>query len=116
MKPRVNIETTFIGYVASKSSRDLVTAAHQQIAHEWWETRLADFEVCISQFVLDEAGAGDAGAAARRLDYDLKTIFERARRHQKQSKRETVPFANAAMFGRGEIVQVRSVSSSAKGV
>jgi len=67
MKPKVYIETTIISYLASKPSRDLITAAHQQITHEWWETRLADFEVYISQFVLDEAGAGDADAAARRL-------------------------------------------------
>jgi hypothetical protein len=67
MKSKVYIETTIISYLASKPSRDLITAAHQQITHEWWETRLADFEVYISQFVLDEAGAGDADAAARRL-------------------------------------------------
>ena len=29
------------------------------------------------------------------LDYDLKAIFERARRRQGQSKRNTVSFANA---------------------
>ena len=67
MKPKVYIETTIISYLASKPSHDLITAAHQQITHDWWETRLADFEVYISQFVLDEAGAGDADAAARRL-------------------------------------------------
>ena len=33
---------------------------------------------------------------AAELDYDLKAIFERARRRQKQSKRQTVSFANAA--------------------
>lgn len=67
MKPKVYIETTIVSYLASKPSRDLITAAHQQITHDWWETRLADFEVYISQFVLDEAGAGDADAAAKRL-------------------------------------------------
>jgi hypothetical protein len=67
MKPKVYVETTIISYLASKPSRDLITAAHQQITHDWWETRLADFEVYISQFVLDEAGAGDADAAAKRL-------------------------------------------------
>jgi len=67
MKPKIYIETTIVSYLASKPSRDLITAAHQQITHDWWETRLADFEVYISQFVLDEAGAGDAEAAAKRL-------------------------------------------------
>jgi hypothetical protein len=67
MKPKVYLETTIVSYLASKPSRDLITAAHQQITHDWWETRLADFDVYISQFVLDEAGAGDAEAAAKRL-------------------------------------------------
>jgi len=67
MKPKVYIETTIVSYLASKPSRDLITAAHQQITHDWWETRLPDFDVYISQFVLDEAGAGDSDAAAKRL-------------------------------------------------
>jgi hypothetical protein len=33
---------------------------------------------------------------AAELDYDLKAIFERARRRQKQSKHKTVSFAHAA--------------------
>ena len=37
MKPKVYIETTIISYLASKPSRDLITAAHQQITHDWWE-------------------------------------------------------------------------------
>ena len=32
---------------------------------------------------------------AAALDYDLKALFERARRRQKQSKRKTVSFADA---------------------
>jgi len=67
MKPKVYIETTIISYLASKPSRDLIAAAHQQITHQWWETRLPDFDVYISQFVLDEAGAGDSEAATKRL-------------------------------------------------
>lgn len=35
---------------------------------------------------------------AAELDYDLKAIFERTRRRQKQSKRKIVSFANAATF------------------
>lgn len=44
----------------------LVVAAHQQVTRDWWETRSA-FDLYVSQFVLDEAGAGDAEAAERRL-------------------------------------------------
>jgi hypothetical protein len=40
---------------------------HQQLTKEWWRTRRNEFELCISQFVLDEAGAGDSEAAEERL-------------------------------------------------
>jgi hypothetical protein len=67
MKPKVYLETTIPSYLTSRPSRDLVTAAHQQITREWWDTRRHAFDLFVSQIVLDEAGAGDAEAAARRL-------------------------------------------------
>ena len=67
MPQRVYIETTFVSYLTARPSRDLVIAAHQQITHEWWDTRRASYELCVSQLVLDEAGAGDAQAARERL-------------------------------------------------
>jgi hypothetical protein len=42
-------------------------AAHQQLTKEWWLARRDAFEMCISQFVLDEAGAGVPDAARERL-------------------------------------------------
>jgi hypothetical protein len=67
MAERVYIETTFVSYLTARPSRDLVIAAHQQITHEWWDTRRVNYELCVSQLVLDEAGAGDAQAAQERL-------------------------------------------------
>jgi len=47
---------------------------------------------------------------AAELDYDLKAIFERARRRQKQSKRKTVSFANVvALDGQSPRTEVKSV-------
>jgi len=42
-------------------------AARQEITREWWDGRRRDFDLFVSQLVIDEAGAGDADAAARRL-------------------------------------------------
>jgi hypothetical protein len=64
---RVYIGTTFVSYLTVRPSRDLIVAGHQQITHEWWDTRRASYELCVSQLVLDEAGAGDAQAAQERL-------------------------------------------------
>src|SRR5436853_1461212 len=67
MMERVYIETTFVSYLTPRPSRDVVLAGHQQITHEWWDTRRQSYELCISQLVLDEAGAGDVQAAQERL-------------------------------------------------
>jgi hypothetical protein len=45
----------------------VVIAGHQQITHEWWDTRRQNYELCVSQLVLDEAGVGDAAAVQARL-------------------------------------------------
>lgn len=57
-----------ISYLAARPSRDLITAARQQLTHEWWRRRRPDFEVYVSQLVLDEANARDPEAAARRAE------------------------------------------------
>jgi PIN domain len=64
---RVYIETTIVSYLTARPSRDLIIAAHQQITHDWWNTRRNNYELCVSELVLVEAGAGDAQAAQERL-------------------------------------------------
>lgn len=66
---RVYIETTIPSYLAARPSRDLIQAARQQLTHTWWVAARRHFELCTSQVVLDEAGAGDAEAAAKRLQF-----------------------------------------------
>lgn len=68
MTDRVYIETTIVSYLTARSNRDVVIAGHQQVTHEWWDTRRASYELCISQLVLKEAGAGDLQAAQERLE------------------------------------------------
>jgi len=67
MRPRLYLETTVPSYLTSRPSRDLIIAGHQQITRDWWENRRQDFQVYISQLVLDEAGGGDPVAARQRL-------------------------------------------------
>lgn len=64
----VYVETTIPSYLASRPSRDLIVAAHQQITEEWWERARSSFDLFISEAVLEEIRAGDPFAAARRLE------------------------------------------------
>ena len=68
MVERVYIETTVISYLTARPNRDVVIAGHQQSTHEWWDTRSASYQLCISQLVLKEAGAGDSQSAQERLE------------------------------------------------
>jgi hypothetical protein len=66
---RVYLETSFISYLtAPHESRDPIAAAHQQITIEWWSRRRADFDLVVSQVVLDESRTGDPVASKSRME------------------------------------------------
>ncbi len=67
MNKRVYIETTIPSYLAARPGRDLIQAARQQITHAWWNAARENYDLCISQIVLEEAASGDAEAARMRL-------------------------------------------------
>jgi hypothetical protein len=120
MPDRVYIETTFVSYLTARPSRDVVFAGHQQITHEWWDTRRTNFELCVSQLVVDEAGAGDQTADhlharrtfggqfmndpivdevrrvreahASRFNFDLDAIFRDIKEKEKNSGRTFASF------------------------
>jgi len=63
----VYLETSIISYLTSRPSRVLVLAAKQQTTRDWWDLRRSEFDLQISQLVLDEAAQGDPEAAEQRL-------------------------------------------------
>src|SRR5437870_11731431 len=65
--PKIYLETTVISYLAARPSKDLITAAHQQLTREWWQNRRQDFDLFSSQLVIQESSAGDVGTAQSRL-------------------------------------------------
>lgn len=69
MKRSAYLETTVIGYLAMRNSRDVRVAANQLSTHEWWVNHRPDFDIFVSQFVLDECDQGDPSAAAERRIY-----------------------------------------------
>jgi len=68
-KSTVYIETSVISYLAAPLSRDLFVAAHQQVTLQWWETQLGEFDIFVSQVVIEEAQGGDQLKAKHRMTY-----------------------------------------------
>jgi hypothetical protein len=66
--PSTYLETTIPSYLTAWRSPELVMAARQEITRDWWDNRRNEFDLFVSQLVIDEASAGDSDAVARRLD------------------------------------------------
>jgi predicted nucleic acid-binding protein len=101
MAGRVYLETTIPSYLTAWLSRDLVMAGRQLTTREWWEKRRLEFEIFVSQVVLDEAARGDPDAAKRRLevlvDLPLLEVSGNARSlAQELMERVTLPSKAAA--------------------
>ena len=64
----VYIETSFVSLLVGKPSRDLITAANQQVTRDWWRLRRADFVCLASSEVVREASKGDPNEVSKRLE------------------------------------------------
>jgi hypothetical protein len=64
----IYIETTIPSLLAARQSRNMISAAHQVITRNFWENERQNYDLYISQFVLDECAKGDPEAAKRRLE------------------------------------------------
>jgi predicted nucleic acid-binding protein len=63
----VYIETSIVSYLRQRPNAQIVMAARQLLTHQWWDNERGDYELVTSQYVLDEASAGDPVLAAERL-------------------------------------------------
>ena len=68
MSESVYIETSVAGYLTARPSNNLILMANSEITRRCWETRRSQFNLYISQVVLDEAAQGDAEMATKRLE------------------------------------------------
>ncbi len=68
MKLKVYLETTIVSYLTAWRSPQLMMAAHQEATRSWWDEQKENYDVFVSAIVVEEASAGDSGAAKRRLD------------------------------------------------
>jgi hypothetical protein len=63
----VYVETSIVGYLTARSRDAVIFQARQELTRNWWQNRRRNYELAISQLVLDEAARGDDEAAAERL-------------------------------------------------
>jgi len=64
----VYIETSILGYLTARPSRDIVVAANIEVTKEWWNIRRGDFQLYSSQAVVKETSQGDVVIASQRLE------------------------------------------------
>jgi predicted nucleic acid-binding protein len=76
----VYIETSVIGYLTARSTKNLIIAGNMETTRDWWQNRRNDFFLYISQVVLDEVARGDTEIATKRLeivrDFPLLEVTE----------------------------------------
>lgn len=64
----VYIETSIVSYLRQRPSSQVVMAARQLLTHQWWNNERSNYELVTSQYVIDEASAGDPTLAAEGLE------------------------------------------------
>ncbi len=67
MKPKVYLETSFISYLTSRFSHDLVILQRQLSSRRWWDQMRKGFDLLVSQTVYEECWKGDERAVAERV-------------------------------------------------
>ena len=65
MKQKIYIETSVVSYLVARQSRNIVIAAHQAATIDFWN-HLCDYEVYISDIVIQESAQGDPNQAEKR--------------------------------------------------
>jgi hypothetical protein len=69
-KKRVYVESSVISYLTARPARDIIKLAKQQQTWDWWERR-HEWDLFVSQTVLEEISGGDLRAADLRMEKAL---------------------------------------------
>jgi predicted nucleic acid-binding protein len=64
----VYIETTVVGSIAGRWHPNPLVVARQKASRRWWSNARTQFQLFVSQLVVDECLAGDPDAAQERVD------------------------------------------------
>jgi hypothetical protein len=99
MKPTVYVETTIIRYLTARSSRQPLVGYQQRLTRDWRENESRNFELFVSEAVVQEASAGEPAAARRRLEIirDLTELrLTDAARNLAKALSQQTPFGEKA--------------------
>lgn len=66
-KPTVYIETSIVSLLNRRPSHNTIEVARQILTHQWWDEQSSEYQLVTSQYVMDEAAAGDPDMARARL-------------------------------------------------
>jgi len=67
VRETVYIETSILGYLTARSTKNLILAANIEVTKDWWEKGSQIFDLYASLIVVDEASLGDSEIATKRL-------------------------------------------------
>jgi len=67
MKQKIFIETSVVSYLVARTSKNIVTAAHQASTADFWD-KLEDYDAYVSDIVIQEASQGDQTQAKLRCE------------------------------------------------
>ncbi|MEG4441679.1 type II toxin-antitoxin system VapC family toxin [Microcoleus sp. AT9_B5] len=68
MSETLYIETSILGYLTARSTKNLILAANIEVTKDWWEYRRSAFTLYVSQAVLNEVAQGDTDIAVQRME------------------------------------------------
>ena len=68
MSETVYIETSIVGYLTARSTKNLILAANIEVTKDWWKLCRSAFRLYVSQVVLDEVMEGDIEMAVKRSE------------------------------------------------
>lgn len=66
--PRLYVETSVVSYLRQRPSAQVVAAARQILTRRRWDQERDNYTLATSQYVVDEAAAGDPDLAKERLE------------------------------------------------
>lgn len=67
MAETVYLETSIFGYLTARPSQNLILVANAEVTKEWWQVQKENFQLYVSEIVLDEVSRGDKIIASQRV-------------------------------------------------